>query len=80
MGILQARILELVAMLSSRESSQSRDLTQASWIMEVLKKYLLNEQTGGMKWKGWSNVHLSHLVSILKYLRDTVQVESYPWR
>ena len=31
MGILQARILEWVAMLSSRESSQLRDLTQVSY-------------------------------------------------
>ena len=30
MGILQARILEWVAMLSSRESSKLRDLTRLS--------------------------------------------------
>ena len=32
MGILQARILELVTMPSSRESSQPRDRTQVSHI------------------------------------------------
>ena len=32
MGILQARILEWVAMLSSRESPQPMDRTQASYI------------------------------------------------
>ena len=80
MGILQARILDWVAMLSSRGSSLSRYQTQVSCIMDVLSKHLLNEQTGGMlKWKGWSDVHLSCSISILNYLRDTVPVESYPW-
>ena len=32
-----------------------------TWTIEILNKYLLNEQTGGMpKWKGWSDVHLSY--------------------
>ena len=34
-GILQARILECVAMPSSRESSQPRDQTRVSWLLHL---------------------------------------------
>ena len=43
MGLLQARILEWVAMASSRGSSQSRDQTQVSYIAGVYFYYLSHQ-------------------------------------
>ena len=46
-GILQARILEGVAMLSSRESSQLRDQTRASYVSCIGRQVLYHQHHPG---------------------------------
>ena len=45
-GILQARIVEWIAMLSSKESSQPRDQTHISYI-SCMNRQILYEETSG---------------------------------
>ena len=54
-GILQARILEWVAMLSSRGSSQSRDRTQVSLIVGI---FFITEPKGKPKNTGVGSLSL----------------------
>ena len=51
-GILQARVLEWVAMLSSMGSSQPRDQTKVSYISCIGRRvlYLLSHQGSPMEW------------------------------
>ena len=53
-GILQARVLEWVAMLSSMGSSQPRDQTKVSYISCVGRRvlYLLSHQGSPMECSG----------------------------
>ena len=51
-GILQARILEWVAMPSSRGSSQLRDQTRVSYVSCIQTDSLLLRHLGNLIWKG----------------------------
>ena len=67
-GILQTRILEWVAMLSSRGSSQSRDRTQVSYISCIAGGFF----TTGTTWEAYDGVEAKSGVLKEKsgFLRD----------
>ena len=70
-GILQARILECIAMPSSRGSFSSRDQTLEPWALQT--DSLLSEQPGLME----GHRNLLHVAMEGKYLRTVIK---YPYR
>ena len=72
-GILQARILEWVAMLSSRGSSQPRDRTHISYILWIGKQVLYHwGHLGSPKNVVCLLNHLSTHLTTGQSLRDSV--------
>ena len=58
MGILQARILEWVAMSSSRESSQPKNQTHVSHIFCIAGRFFTHEAT-------WEALYMYKIIQIL---------------
>ena len=66
MGILQARIMEWVAMPSSRRYSKPRDRTQVSWV--VREDSLLSEPPRKLKNTGVGSLSLLHRIFLIQKL------------
>ena len=77
-GILQARILEWVAMLSSRGSSWPRDLTQVSYVSSLADGFFATEPLEKPKWegRGWGETCCSQYT----LMRNVSQRLSLVWR
>ena len=65
MGILQARILELVAMPSSRGSSQSRDWTCVTYVSHIGRPVLYHEWHLGSLTISWSLLKVISIESMM---------------
>ena len=76
-GILQARILEWVAISSSRGSSQPRDRTHVSCFSCTVRRFFTTEPPENLLGSGLAKINKTPFLSSRRLVRKSPQSENY---